>query len=52
MRPPTGPQPETPRPDADKRRRRELDSLTRLAHRVDPKRHADGRFRRREKGEK
>jgi hypothetical protein len=43
---------QTPNPDADKRRRKELDKVTRLAHSVDPKRDAHGRFRRREKGEK
>jgi hypothetical protein len=43
---------QTPSPDADKHRRAELESVTRLAHKVDPKRAPDGRFRRRKKGEK
>lgn len=43
---------QTPNPDADKRRRGELDKLRKLAHRVDPRRQADGRFRARHTGEK
>lgn len=43
---------QTPSPEADKHAREALESVTRLAHKVDPKRGPTGRFRKRAKGEK